>query len=132
MPGPGTTISLPELGHEPRRIPRKRPRHPNPQLILHRTPSSRLVHSISPWGMRVAAVAIGGAIVLAAPLTLIDPLDFHDTLAKPSLVAPWLSRLIVFAEYPRFAINHGQRALPEWVLGLAASALALYGLWTTL
>jgi hypothetical protein len=48
------------------------------------------------------------------------------------LVALWLSQLIVFLVYPRFAARHGQRALPAWGLSLAASGLAVYGLLVTL
>ena len=76
-------------------------------------------------------IAIGVGIVLAAPFTLIDPDGFYDTLLKPSLVALWLSKLIVFAAYPLFAIKHRQRAWPAWTLSLIASAFAIYGLATT-
>ena len=61
--------------------------------------------------MRPIAVAIGAVIVLAAPFTLIDPDGFYNSLVKPSLVALWLSQLIVFAVYPLFARKHGQRML---------------------
>lgn len=93
---------------------------------------SRLVHALSAWRMRRVCAAIGAVIVLAAPFTLIDPGGFYDTLLKPSLVALWVSQLIVFAVYPRFASRQGQGPLLAWSLGVAASALAIYGLWTTL
>jgi fumarate reductase subunit D len=93
---------------------------------------TRLVHFIGPWRMRPIAVAIGAVVVLAAPLSLIDPQGFYNALLKPSLIALWLSQLIVFAVYPLFAKRHRHRALPAWTLSLVASALAIYGLWTTL
>jgi len=93
---------------------------------------TRLVHAVSRWRMRPIAIAIGVLIVLVAPFTLIDPDGFYNTLIKPSLVALWLSQLIVFLVYPLFARKHGQRALPAWTLSLVASAFAIYGLWTTL
>ena len=93
---------------------------------------TRLVHAISRWRIRPISVAIGAGIVLAAPFTLIDPDGFYETLAKPSLVALWLSQLIVFAVYPLFAIKHRQRAWPAWTLSLIASAFAVYGLVTAL
>lgn len=93
---------------------------------------TRLLHAITPWSMRTGAVAIGALIVLAAPFTLIDPEGFYNTLSKPSLIALWLSQLIVFAAYPRFAAKHRQRMLPAWALSLGASALTIYGLYTTL
>jgi amino acid transporter len=93
---------------------------------------TRLAHAITRSSMRAIAVAIGVVIVLAAPFSLIDPIGFYNTLVEPSLVALWLSQLIVFAVYPRFASRRGQRALPAWTLTVIASGLAVYGLWTAL
>ncbi len=93
---------------------------------------TRLVHAVTRWRIRPITAVIGVGIVLAAPLTLIDPNGFYDTLEKPSLVALWLSQLIVFAVYPLFAIKYRQRAWPAWTLSLVASAFAVYGLVTTL
>jgi hypothetical protein len=63
---------------------------------------------------------------------LIDPQGFYSALLKPSLVALWLSQLVVFAAYPRFAVRHGQRVLPALTLSAVASAFAIYGVVTTL
>jgi amino acid transporter len=93
---------------------------------------TRLVHAVSRWQIRPITIAIGAGMVLAAPFTLIDPSGFYDALLKPSLVALWLSQLIVFAVYPLFAIKQRQRAWPAWTLSLIASAFAIYGLVTTL
>jgi len=92
---------------------------------------TRLVHAIGRWRMRPIAAVIGAGLVLAAPFTLIDPDGFYDSLVKPSLVALWLSQLIVFAVYPLFARKHRQRMLPAWTLSLIASAFAVYGLVST-
>jgi len=93
---------------------------------------TRLVHAIGHWRIRPIAAAIGALVVAAAPLSLINPDGFYNTLLKPSLVALWLSQLIVFAVYPLFAAKRGQRAWPAWALSLGASAFAVYGLWTAL
>jgi hypothetical protein len=93
---------------------------------------SRLVHAVTSWSLRPTVVGIGIALVGFAPLTLIDPIRIYDDLLKPSLVALWLSQLIVFAAYPRFAARHGGRMLPAWALSTGSSAFALYGLWATL
>jgi amino acid transporter len=93
---------------------------------------TRLVHAVTRWRIRPIAIGIGAGIVLAAPFTLIDPDGFYDTLVKPSLVALWLSQLIVFAVYPLFAIKRRQRAWPAWTLSLIASTFAIYGLVSTL
>jgi amino acid transporter len=93
---------------------------------------TRLVHAISSWGMRPVTITIGVVIVLAAPLTLIDPQGIYNTLLEPSLIALWLSQLIVFAVYPSFARKHRERLAPAWILAAVASALGLYGLWTAI
>ncbi|HYB15207.1 MAG TPA: integrase core domain-containing protein [Streptosporangiaceae bacterium] len=49
-----------------------------------------------------------------------------------SPVALWLSQLIVFALYPRFAARQHDRPLLTWVLTVAATAFAVYGPWATI
>jgi amino acid transporter len=91
---------------------------------------SRLVHAIGRWRMQTGTVAIGALMVLAAPFVLIDPEGIYSALLKVSLIALWISQLIVFAVYPLFARRHRGRQLPAWMLGLGASGLAGYGVWT--
>jgi amino acid transporter len=93
---------------------------------------TRLAHAVTAWPLRPVTIGVGAALVGVAPFTLIDPDGFYDSLLKPSLVALWLSQLIVFAVYPRFAARHSGRAVPAWLLSLGASAFAIYGLWATL
>jgi amino acid transporter len=93
---------------------------------------SRLVTTITSWPRRRVIAGIGAVMVLFAPLTLINPDRIYDDLLTPSLVALWASMLIVFAVYPRFAIRRGSRPLPAWTLTLAASGLAVYGLWSAI
>ena len=66
--------------------------------------------------------------------------DFHayvlamttlDLMLKPSLIALWLSQLVVFVVYPRFAARNGGRRLVSIPLATAASAVAVYGLYAT-
>jgi len=93
---------------------------------------SRLVGAVTSWPMRRIIIAIGAAVVLVAPFTLINPERIYNDLLTPSLVALWLSQLIVFAVYPRFAARRHDRPLPAWVLTGAATAFAAYGLWATI
>jgi hypothetical protein len=93
---------------------------------------TRLLSIIVSWRVRPVAVAIGAVVLLAAPFSLIDPDGFYTTLIKPSLIALWLSQLIVCAAFPLFARKHGQRMLPAWGLSGVASALTIYGLVVTL
>jgi hypothetical protein len=93
---------------------------------------TRLVHAISGRPLRMITQVVALGIVLSGPISLIDPQGFYNALLKPSLVALWVSQLIVFAVYPLFARRRRLAPLPAWALGLTASALALYGLWTSL
>jgi amino acid transporter len=93
---------------------------------------SRLIHAVTSWPVRKIIVGLGVAMLVAAPISLINPDAFYDNLLKPSLVALWLSQAMVFAVYPMFARRHGGRAMPAWTLGLAATAFAMYGIWATL
>jgi len=93
---------------------------------------SRLLTAVTSWPSRPVIIAIGAVVVAAAPLTLINPERIYNDLLTPSLVALWLSQLIVFAVYPRFASRQRGRPLQAWVLAVAATALAVYGLWTAI
>jgi hypothetical protein len=92
---------------------------------------SRLTTAVTAWPMRRVLIGIGVVMAVAGPLLLINPQAIYDDLLTPSLFALWLSELITFAVYPRFVARRGGRLLPAFVLAAAASALALYGLWTT-
>jgi hypothetical protein len=93
---------------------------------------TRLVHAVTSWALRPVTLAVAAFVLVAAPLMLINPNSLYDALIKPSLVALWVSQLIVFAVYPRFALIRGQRLLPACALSAIASGLAIYGLVTTL
>jgi hypothetical protein len=93
---------------------------------------SRLISTITSWRLRPVIIALGAALVLSAPVTLINPDRIYSLLIKPSLIALWLSQLMVFAVYPRFAARQQDRRLPAWALTVVATAFALYGLWVTI
>jgi hypothetical protein len=93
---------------------------------------SRLVYAIGSWRLRPITAAIGAATIISGPLSLIDPQGFYEDLLKPSLVALWVSQLIVFLVYPLFARKQRLASTPAWILGLAASAFAAYGVWSSL
>ncbi|HWG00788.1 MAG TPA: hypothetical protein VG164_02925 [Trebonia sp.] len=93
---------------------------------------SRLITAVTAWPPRRVIIAIGAVIVAAAPVTLINPNAFYDDLLKPSLIALWLSQLIVFAVYPRFAARRGSRKPPVWLLTAASVAFSGYGLWAVI
>ena len=98
-------------------------------MIVEYLALSRLVSAVTAWPSRRVIIAVGVLVVVVAPFTLISPQAFYNALSKPSLVALWLSQLIVFAVYPRFAARRGSRMLPVWVLTAASVAFSIYGLW---
>jgi hypothetical protein len=93
---------------------------------------SRLTTAVTGWPLRRVVAGIGVILVAAAPVLLINPDKIYDDLLTPSLFALWLSQLVTFAVYPRFVARRGGRVLPATVLAAAASALAVYGLYTTI
>ena len=72
---------------------------------------TRLARAVAGWRPRPVSIVIGVMMMIAAAISLTDPDGFYDALLRPSLVALWLSQLIVFLVYPRFARDHG-RSLP--------------------
>jgi amino acid transporter len=93
---------------------------------------SRLITAVTSWRLRPVIITIGAVMIAAAPITLINPERIYSDLIKPSLVALWLSQLVVFVVYPRFAARQHDRRLPAWGLAVVASGFALYGLWITI
>jgi hypothetical protein len=93
---------------------------------------SRLTTAVTAWPLRRVVIGIAVVMVATAPLLLFNPQAIYDDLLTPSLVALWLSELVTFAVYPKFVARRGGRLLPAVVLAAAASALAVYGLWTTI
>jgi amino acid transporter len=93
---------------------------------------SRLVSAVTAWPSRWVIIGIGVIVVAVAPFTLINPDAFYDSLLKPSLIALWLSQVIVFAVYPRFAARRGSRMLPVWLLTAVSVAFSVYGLWAVI
>ena len=46
-------------------------------------------------------------------------------------MALWLSQLVVFAVYPRFAVRHGGNRIRDAALALGACGFAVYGIYAT-
>jgi hypothetical protein len=93
---------------------------------------SRLLTAVTAWPLRRILVGIGVVMVAFGPVILINPDEIYDDLITPSLVALWLSQLVVFAVYPRYAASRGRRVAPAWALAAACVAFAGYGVWTAI
>jgi hypothetical protein len=101
-------------------------------ILLEYLAITRLLHAAARWRVSSVTLTLVAAMVASAPLTLIDPDGFYSALIKPSLIALWVSQLIVFAAYPSFAAKRRRRMLPAFALSAGASGLAIYGLLSTL
>ncbi|HKC26535.1 MAG TPA: hypothetical protein VKB75_00860 [Jatrophihabitans sp.] len=92
---------------------------------------SRLLHVLSRRSVRATTAFVAAVLVVSAPLTLISPKRIYDDLLKPSLVALWLSQLIVFAVYPAFARRRGNRLGVALAVAAGGVVFAGYGLVAT-
>jgi amino acid transporter len=92
---------------------------------------SRLLGALT--GRRVPVLSRLLAVVLVAgsAASLVNPMQSYALLLKPSLVALWLAQLIVVAVYPWFVARRRRIRLPDLALASGASALMLFGLWST-
>jgi hypothetical protein len=97
---------------------------------------SRLLHVVARRPVRSVFRALAVAFVAGTLVSLVNPDAFYADLLKPSLVALWLSQLIVFAVYPLFAVRRkaggrptARALVPGAALAAAAFGLMAYGLW---
>ncbi|HEY3087359.1 MAG TPA: hypothetical protein VGJ59_04765 [Jatrophihabitantaceae bacterium] len=100
-------------------------------MLVEYVALSRVLHAVTDRPLRPIIGVLAVVLVGSAPLSLINPERFYEDLLKPSLIALWLSQLVVFAVYPRFAAARRHRPLPAWMLAIGASAFAIYGLYAT-
>ena len=101
-------------------------------MVVEYTAVIRLGHAITGKSLSSLARWVAVPLVLAGPISLVNPDRFYNLLLKPSLAALWLSQLVVVAVYPRFAARRGGGLFPHAVVAAGASALMLFGLWNTL
>lgn len=75
-------------------------------------------------------VLITSAFFLAGSLiSLFNPLAAYRLLLKPSLIALWISQLLVVAVYPWFVARHRKLLPGDIALAVAASALMVFALY---
>jgi amino acid transporter len=98
-------------------------------IVLELLALGRLVHWLIGTPIRPTLAAIGVPFVAADLVSLVNPDRFYSDLLRPSLIALFVSQLIVFVVYPLFR-RHDRVRLPAAVAaGAIASALAGYGLY---
>jgi amino acid transporter len=80
-----------------------------------------------PTALMVRLIATG--LVAATLLSLLNPRGVYTLLLRPSLVALWISQLLVVAVYPWFVARHRTVRAGDIGLAAAASALMMFGLY---
>jgi hypothetical protein len=102
-------------------------------IVLEFLALGRLAHWLLGTAIRPTLAAIGVPFVIADAFSLIDPNRFYDDLLRPSLVALFLSQLIVFAVFPLFRLRTRPRRAPVAVaLAAVACVLMGYGVYTAI
>ena len=72
---------------------------------------------------------IGVPFVAGDALSLINPDEFDHQLLKPSLIALFVSQLIVFAVFPLYRARRGRLTPVDVGLAIGATALMGWGLY---
>jgi hypothetical protein len=102
-------------------------------IVLEFLALGRLLHWLFKMPVRLALPTIAVPFVIADAVSLFNPDRFYSDLLRPSLIALWLSQLIVFAVFPLFRLRTRPRRVPTAVaLAVVASALSAYGLYTAI
>jgi hypothetical protein len=93
---------------------------------------TRLIHAVRGNSIMTASRLVAIPLVIGGPLSLIDPDRFYSDLLKPSLIALWLSQIIVVAVFPLFLRARNSLRPQGIILALGATALMVFGLYSTL
>jgi len=91
---------------------------------------SRLLSALLKRPSRQMVVVISILFMAASLISLLNPQGAYSALLKPSLVALWISQLLVVAVYPWFVRHHRNVHVSDVALAGAASVVMLIGLYT--
>lgn len=91
---------------------------------------SRLLSAIFKRPSRPMVVVISVLFLAASLVSLLNPPGAYGFLLKPSLVALWISQLLVVAVYPWFVRHYRKVLISDVALATAASLVMLVGLYT--
>ena len=93
---------------------------------------ARLLHAMSGRPLATTNLTVAAGFVVASFLSLINPDAFYNDLVKPSLVALWVSQLMVVLVYPRWVARTRRPLAGALALASASGALLGYGLYSAL
>ena len=89
---------------------------------------TRLLHAMTGVTTRGAALAVGAVSVAADALSLANPDEIYGKMITPSLVALYLSQLIVFAGYAVFARRRGRLGWLDGAAVVTSCCLMIFAL----
>jgi hypothetical protein len=89
---------------------------------------TRLLHAMSGVSVRRAGIVVGAITIVADIISLVDPETIYDRMITPSLVALYLSQLVVFAGYGVYARRRGGLTALDAAAVLISCGLMLFGL----
>jgi hypothetical protein len=98
-------------------------------IVLEFLALGRLAHWLFGTEIRAALALIGIPFLLADAISLANPDRFYTDLLRPSLIALWISQLIVFAVFPLLARARPRRFALAMSAATVACALGGYGLY---
>ena len=90
---------------------------------------SRLLFSVTGIHMRKLLAWIAVPFVAVDALSIADPESFDENVLRPSLIALFLSQLIVFAVFPIYRRRRGRLTPVDVLLAAGAFALMAWGLY---
>ena len=90
---------------------------------------SRLLHAVTRVPIRKLILWIGVPFVAFDALSLTDPEGFDENVLRPSLVALFLSQLIVFGVFPIYRARRGRLTPVDVLLATGAFVLMAWGLY---
>jgi hypothetical protein len=90
---------------------------------------SRLLSAVTRIPVRKLILWIGVPFVAFDALSLIDPEEFDENVLRPSLIALFLSQLIVFGVFPIYRARRGKLTPVDVLIAAGAFALMTWGLY---
>jgi hypothetical protein len=90
---------------------------------------SRLLHAVTRVPIRELLLWIGVPFVAFDALSLTDPHAFDKNVLRPSLIALFLSQLIVFGVFPIYRARRGKLTPVDVLIAAGAFALMTWGLY---
>ena len=94
-------------------------------MLLEYVALARLLFFLTKRPARIWSWWIAVPVVIAGPISLIDPEKFYDKLLRPSLVALWIAQLIVVLVFPIYLARRG--SLRPWHIVAVVVAVAVMG-----